>query len=80
MNIQINVGSEMRKEDLINSLNVVAYSVDSWIKEYEGDKWGYSRGRQMSGTLFTRTNMQVKCNGKTMFVKIKPLDRKGDSK
>jgi len=71
VNIQINIQKGLTEKEKINALNVIAYSVGGWIKEYEKYPYMYNNGRNVSGTMLTRVNMFVKSNGKTMYVKVK---------
>ena len=71
MNIQINIKSNVKEGTIKNSLQVIAWSVNGWIKEYNENEYMFNKRFNHTGTMLTRTDMDVSCNGKTMYIKIK---------
>lgn len=76
MNIQINCKDNVKKEDLI----YICYNLEDVLKEYEETKNDYYHKkiingkliwyRHLGGSFMIRNNIDVTCNGKTMFFKI----------
>lgn len=77
MNIQINCKDNVNKRDLM----YIYYNLKDWIKEYEENKDDYNYKEYINGKLryykkkngnwSMTANMELICNGKTMFIKIK---------
>jgi len=72
MNVQVNFNGGLKESEIINSLNVIAYSIKDWIEEYKNDVYRFESVHSR-GTMLTRVNMNLKCNGKTMFIKVKAV-------
>jgi hypothetical protein len=77
MRVQINFDSKLSENEKKNSLNVIAYSVDGWIKQYENvhpwEKYKWEKGIERKGTMLTRVNIITKCKGKVFSIKIKSV-------
>lgn len=77
MKIQINCDENVREDDL----RYIYYNKDSLIKEYEQNKkdafsYKYINGKKtyykhLSGSFMVRTKIDMTCNGRTMYFKIK---------
>jgi hypothetical protein len=80
MRVQINFDSKLSEREKIGSLNVIAYSVDGWIKQYENaplwEKYKWEQGIERGGTMLTRVNIITKCKGTVLSIKIKPMQRR----
>lgn len=76
MNIQINCKDNVEESDL----RIIYYNLKDVLKDYEETKNDYySRKiingkytwyRHLSGSFLVKSNIDVTCNGKTMFFKI----------
>ena len=79
MRIQINFDSKLSENEKRNSLNVIAYSVDGWIKQYENaplwEKYKWEKGIESRGTMLTRVNIIKKCKGTVFSIKIKAIQK-----
>ncbi len=72
MNVQINISGKFEKEILHEMLGVIAYNLPEWEKEYKSDKWSWVI-KKVKSTFFVKVNMTRKCNGKTIYIKVKEL-------
>lgn len=76
MNIQINCKSNITDEDL----TYIGYNLKNIIREYEETKNGFSHKKyvngkaiwykHLNGSWVLNENIDVTCNGKTMYFKI----------
>ena len=77
MNIQINCKGNVDK----NHLLYIYYNLQNWINQYKEDEkyknnYKYINGkrryyRKLTGNWSISTNIEMTCNGRTMFFKIK---------
>lgn len=77
MNIQINCKDNVDKDYLL----YIYYNLQDWINQYKEDEkyknnYKYINGqrryyRKLTGNWSISTNIEMTCNGRTMFFKIK---------